>query len=103
MAPVKGARTQRALEVFTKRSLAQEDYVALWMDAAFFQGTPFVFCMGATTIEGAMGFTESTLNNRGALERMLQHLIELGTGPRGLGCVMSGGSTRPCRSTLGRL
>ena len=32
-----------------------------------------------------MGFTESTLHNRGALERMLQHLIELGTGPGGPG------------------
>ena len=30
-----------------------------------------------------MGFTESTLHNRGALERMRQHLIELGTGPGG--------------------
>ncbi len=58
------------------------------MDAACVQGTPFVFSMGATTIEGRkrmQGFAESTLYNRDALERMLQHLIALGTG-RGLGC-----------------
>ena len=85
------ARTQRPLEVFTERPLAREDYVALWMDATFLQGTPFVFCMGAT-IEGRkrmLGFTESTLHNRCAVERMLQHLIEPGTG-RGLGCVIPG-------------
>ncbi len=40
------ARTQRPLEVFTERPLAREDYVALWMDAAVLQGTPFVSCMG---------------------------------------------------------
>ena len=36
-----------------------------------------------------MGFTESTLHNRDAPERMLQHLIELRTG-RSLGYVMPG-------------
>ena len=49
------APAQRALDVFTERSLAQEHYVALWMEATFLQGTPFVFCMGATTIEGRNG------------------------------------------------
>ena len=51
-----------------------------------------------------MGFTESMLHNWDALERILQHLIELGTG-RGPGCVMPGtrGSTRPFRITLERL
>ena len=61
----------------------KKTYVALWIDAACVQGTPFVFCMGATTIEGRkrmQSFAESTLYNRDALERMLQHLIALGTG-----------------------
>ncbi len=49
-----------------------------------------------------MGFMESTLHNRDAMERMLQHPIErgLGTG-RGLECVIPRGLDTALQEHLG--
>ncbi len=39
-------RSRRALETFEARSLADEDFVALWIDGKYLAGVQVVICLG---------------------------------------------------------
>ncbi len=96
----------QALEVFEGRHIGGEDYVALWMDATSVYGRSLLLCM-AVTAEGyrhMLGFTESTVQDTGAVRQLLQGLCERGLCvDRGLLCITSGqaGLTRVLGQSLG--
>ena len=59
------------------RSLAGEDFVAVWTDAAYVANTQFVFCIGATA-ERCMrmpGFAASSLEDAVALGGLPRQLV----------------------------
>ena len=87
------ACAERALAVFTGRSLSEDDYVVLWIDSAYVLNTQFVFCMGATLTghKRALSFVASSLEDSAALAQMFQRLLARGFNTtRGALCVMSG-------------
>ncbi|QXD16667.1 transposase [Rhodocaloribacter litoris] len=86
-------RSRRALEAFEQRSLAEEDFVALWIDGKHLAGVQLVICLGLT-IDGRklpLGFVETTTENTGAIKGLLQDLIGRGLDfGEGLLCVIDG-------------
>ncbi len=93
--PLVSAHAERALEVFTTRPLSQDDFGALWIDAAYVLGTQYVFCIGATMTghRRILSFVASSLEDAALLSRMLQQLTERGLcTERGILCVIPGGS-----------
>ena len=87
------ARADRAHVELNGRSLAAEDFVAVWIDAAYVANTQFVFCIGAT-IEGykrVLGFAASSLEDAVALDGLLRQLVAQGfSTARGVLCVTPG-------------
>lgn len=86
-------RSRKALEAFEQRSLAEEDFVALWVDGKYLAGVQIVICLGLT-MDGRklpLGFVETTTENSGAIKGLFQNLIERGFGfQEGLLCVIDG-------------
>jgi len=86
-------RSRRALEEFERRSLAEEDFVALWIDGKYLAGVQIVICLGLT-IDGRkipLGFVETTTENAEAVTGLFRDLIERGLDfSRGLLCVIDG-------------
>ncbi len=71
---------REALQEFTARSLAKEDVVALWLDVVPFWGYPLLLCV-AVNVEGyrrILGFAEASLQERDAVRRLLQDLLDRG-------------------------
>lgn len=86
-------RSRRALEAFESRSLAGEDFVALWIDGKYLAGVQVVICLGLT-IDGRklpLGFVETTTENTEAVRGLLTDLVgrELSF-EEGLLCVIDG-------------
>ena len=86
-------RSRKALEAFEQRSLAEEDFVALWIDGKYLAGVQMVICLGLT-IDGRklpLGFVETTTENSEAIKGLFQNLIGRGFGfHKGLLCVIDG-------------
>jgi len=86
-------RSREALEAFEKRSLADEDIVALWIDGKYLAGVQIVICMGLTFggRKLPLGFIETTTENAKAVKGLFQDLLARGlTFDQGLLCVIDG-------------
>jgi len=86
-------RSRKALEAFEQRSLAEEDFVALWIDGKYLASIQMVICLGLT-IDGRklpLGFVETTTENGEAIKGLFQNLISRGfCFDEGLLCVIDG-------------
>jgi len=86
-------RSRKALEAFEQRSLAEEDFVALWIDGKYLAGVQMVICLGLT-MDGRklpLGFVETTTENHEAIKGLFQNLIGRGfCFEKGLLCVIDG-------------
>ena len=82
-----------ALQVMEQRSLSDEDYVALWMDAVPVWGRSLVLCM-AVTADGyrhMLAFADGTLQDAAVLQKLLQGVRKRGLCvDRGLLCITGG-------------
>jgi transposase-like protein len=86
-------RSRKALEAFEQRSLAKEDFIALWIDGKYLAGVQVVICLGLT-MDGRklpLGFVETTSENSEAIKGLFQILIGREFGfQQGLLCVIDG-------------
>jgi transposase-like protein len=86
-------RSRKALKAFEQRPLAEEDFVALWIDGKYLAGVQMVICLGLT-IDGRklpLGFVETTTENSEAVKGLFQNLISRGfCFNKGLLCVVDG-------------
>ena len=86
-------RAQEALEAFEQRSLAEETYVALWVDGKHVAGQQMIICMGVT-VEGykrVLGFTEATTEHSAPIKELFRDLLERGLRfAGGVLCVIDG-------------
>ena len=73
-------RAQEALEASRQRSLAEETYVALWIDGKHVAGQQMIIYMGVT-VEGykrVLGFTEATTEHSAPIKELFRDLLERG-------------------------
>ena len=108
-------RSRRALEAFEARSLADEDFVALWIDGKYLSGRQVVIPPDGGTMDGRklpLGFVETTAENSDgypsaeAIKGLLQDLIGRGLAfEQGLLCVIDGakGLFKAVREVFGSL
>jgi len=100
-------RAQEALEAFEQRSLAEETYVALWIDGKHVAGQQMIICMGVT-VEGykrVLGFTEATTEHSAPIKELFRDLLERGLRfAGGVLCVIDGskGLRKAIRDIFGR-
>ncbi|NBB84882.1 MAG: IS256 family transposase [Bacteroidetes bacterium] len=73
-------RAQEALETFEQRSLAEETYVALWIDGKHVAGQQMIICMGVTVkgYKRVLGFTEATTEHSAPIKELFRDLLERG-------------------------
>ena len=99
--------SRKALERFERRSLAEEDLVALWLDGKHLGGERIVICMGLR-LDGSrfvLGFIESSSENAQAVKGLFTDLIERGLRfDQGLLIVIDGskGLAKAARETFGQ-
>jgi putative transposase len=74
------ARSRAALECFETRSLAEDDFVALWLDGKSMAAEQVVLCLGVRTdgVKRVLGFVECSTENCEAVTGLLRSLIERG-------------------------
>ena len=99
-------RSRQALESFERRSLADEDFIALWIDGEYLAKQQMVICLGLT-FDGRkvpLGFIQTTTENAEAIKGLLDNLIIRGLDyEKGLLVVIDGakGLTSAVRKVFG--
>jgi transposase-like protein len=86
--------TASKLRRIQERSLAGEDYVALFLDGKGFEGEMIVLAVGilATGEKKLLGFVQTTTENEASCTEFLQSLVDRGLRyEEGLLCVIDGG------------
>lgn len=87
-------RAEKALQEFEKRSLEEENVLALWIDGKHVAGEQMITCMGVTEKghKKVLGFTQATTEHSGPIKELFRDLIERGLSfEEGLLCVVDGG------------
>ena len=100
-------RSRAALERFEARSLAEDDFVALWVDGKTLASEQIVLAMGLRLdgTKSILGFVECSTENASAIKGLFQHLIERGLRfEEGLLVVVDGGKGlhKAIRETFGK-
>lgn len=100
------ARSTQALERFEQRSLAEDDFVALWLDGKTLASEQIVLCLGLRLdgVKRVLGFVECSTENAEAVKGLFRELIERGLRfDEGLLVVVDGGKglAKATRETFG--
>jgi len=86
-------RTKAALEQFERRSLAEEDFIGLWIDGKVFSKQQIVIALGLT-MEGRkipLSFVQSSTENSTSVKGLLQDIVNRGfTFTEGIYCAIDG-------------
>lgn len=87
-------RSAEALKEFQERSLADDAFVALWIDGKHLAGEQMVICMGMTDAgeKKVLGFVQATTEHSEPIKSLFRDLIDRGlTFDAGLLCIIDGG------------
>lgn len=87
-------RSAKALKEFQERSLAGDDFVALWIDGKHLAGEQMVICMGVTAAgeKKVLGFVQATTEHSEPIKGLFRDLIDRGfTFAEGILCIIDGG------------